>query len=149
MLVFESTVDVDYKGEYFYRIFVAKEKLKIELINDVPSHIGSIIDHPVLGRIDSKENIPANKLTAIVDRALPKDIVDIYFLLKDGINLKGALLDARSKAAGIAPLLIAKIFAEFDYELLDSEIKWIKPISSETIKNFMNTLSFAIVNGKM
>jgi len=142
-------VKIPLKDKNFVRLFVSNDKLKIELINDVPSHIGSIIDDPVLGHIDSKENILANKLTAIVDRALPKDIVDIYFLLKDGIDLKKALIDARSKAAGIAPLFIAKIFAEFEYKLLDSEIKWVTPISYEIIKNFMKNLSFAIVEGKL
>lgn len=142
-------VKIPLKDKNFVRLFVSNDKLKIELINDVPSHIGSIIDHPFLGRIDSKENILANKLTAIVDRALPKDIVDIYFLLKDGIDLKKALIDARSKAAGIAPLFIAKIFAEFEYKLLDSEIKWVTPVSREIIKDFMNNLSFAIVEGKL
>ena len=142
-------VKIPLKDKNFVRLFVSNDKLKIELINDVPSHIGSIIDHPVFGRIDSKENILANKLTAIVDRALPKDIVDIYFLLKDGIDLKKALIDARSKAAGIAPLFIAKIFAEFEYKLLDSEIKWVTPVSGEIIKDFMKNLSFAIVEGKL
>ena len=101
-------VEVDYKGEYFYRIFVAERKLKIEMVNNVPSHIGTLVNHPLLGTIDSKENILANKITAIVDRCLPKDMVDVYFLLRDGLSLKQALLDAHSKAAGIAPLLIAK-----------------------------------------
>jgi predicted nucleotidyltransferase component of viral defense system len=72
-------VEVDLKGEHFYRVFVGQEKLKIELVNDVPSHIGTLISHPSLGIIDSKENILANKLTAVVDRALPKDMVDLYF----------------------------------------------------------------------
>lgn len=142
-------VKIPLKDKNFVRLFVSNDKLKIELINDVPSHIGSIIDHPVFGRIDSKENILANKLTAIVDRALPKDIVDIYFLLKDGIDLKKALIDARSKAAGIAPLFIAKIFAEFEYKLLDSEIKWVTPISYEIIKDYMKNLSFAIIEGRV
>ena len=135
------------KGENYYRIFVGSERLKIEMVNDVPSHIGGMAEHPVLGRIDSKENILANKLTALADRSLPKDIVDIYFLLKDGLSLKKALSDAESKAAGISPLLIAKIFAEFNYAILDPEIKWIMPLSGETIKRYLNTLSLSIVEG--
>jgi hypothetical protein len=39
--------------------------LKIEMINDVPSHLGSITVHPTLGRLDSAENILASKLTAL------------------------------------------------------------------------------------
>lgn len=149
LLVFDHKVEVDYKGEHFCRIFVSDEKLKIELINDVPSHIGKLVEHPVIGLIDSKENILANKITAIADRGLPKDLADIYFLLKDGLSIKEALINADSKAAGIAPLLIAKIFAEFDYTLLDTEIKWVSPVSSETIKRYMDSLSSAIVEGSL
>ena len=45
--------------------------LKIEMINDVPAHIGPIAVHPQLGRIDSAENILANKITAVVSREEP------------------------------------------------------------------------------
>lgn len=141
--------ETDYKGEYFYRVFVGKERLKIEMVNDVPSHIGTLVNHAVLGIIDSKENILANKITAIVDRSLPKDIVDIYFLLKDGLSLRQSLLDAKSKAAGISPLLIAKIFAEFDYTIIDTEIKWVSSISSEPIKDYLKSISFSIIKGNI
>lgn len=140
--------EVDLKGENFCRIFI-EEELKIEMVNDVPSHIGRLVVHPSLGQIDSKENIIANKLTAAVDRAAPKDIVDIYFLLKDGISLKKALLDVDSKAAGIAPLFVAKIFMEFPYENIDSEIKWVTPVSYQIIKKYMTDISLAIVEGRL
>ncbi|MEK6591112.1 MAG: nucleotidyl transferase AbiEii/AbiGii toxin family protein [Nitrospinota bacterium] len=74
-----TDVKVAMRDTSFYRIFVSEERLKIELVNDVPSHIGILNNHPSLGIIDSKENILANKLTAVVDRALPKDMVDLYF----------------------------------------------------------------------
>lgn len=144
-----KNAEVDYKGENFYRVFVAEEKLKIEMVNDVPAHAGQKISHPLLGTIDSKENILANKLTAVIDRCLPKDMVDVYFLLKNGLSLKKSLTDAESKAAGVSPLLISKIFAEFDYQLIDTEIKWIKPVSSEAIKHFLNEISLAIVEGRL
>ena len=140
-------VEVEYKGEYFYRIFVSERRLKIELVNDVPAHIGNIIEHPHFGLIDSKENILANKITAVIDRAMPKDIVDMYFLTKDGVSFRKALIDAHSKAAGIVPIYVAKILAEFDYSLLDTEIKWIRPISSEEIRTFMIEISMSIVRG--
>lgn len=142
-----SKVEVDLKGEYFYRIFVAERQLKIELVNDVPSHIGEKVSHPTLGLIDSKENILANKITAIVDRCMPKDIVDIFFLLKDGLSIKRALTDADSKAAGIVPIYVAKVLGEYDYSLLDTEIKWVKPIASQQIKDFLTNIAIQIVKG--
>ncbi|MBI4650797.1 nucleotidyl transferase AbiEii/AbiGii toxin family protein [Candidatus Desantisbacteria bacterium] len=146
--IFQNT-KIALKDKNFYRIFIGDENLKIEMINDVPSHIGQFITHSLIGLIDSKENIIANKLTAAVDRSMSKDIVDIYFLLKDGLSLKRALLDADSKAAGISPLLIAKIFAEFQYKNIDNEIKWIIPVSSQIIKKYMIDVSLAIIEGRI
>ncbi len=140
-------VEVEYRGEYFYRIFVSDRRLKIELVNDVPAHIGNLTRHPQFGLIDSKENILANKITAVIDRAMPKDIVDMYFLLKDGVSLRQALIDVHSKAAGIVPVYLAKILAEFDYTLLDTEIKWIKPVSGKEIRDFLTDISMAIIKG--
>ena len=142
-------INIAAKDKNFYRIFVSKEKLKIEMINDVPSHIGKLVNHPAIGVLDSKENILANKLTAAVDRVLPKDIVDIYFLLKDGLSIKQALTDASSKAAGITPLLIAKILNEFDYEIIRDEIKWVVPVSQKIIRQYLTKTSLAIAEGKI
>ena len=144
-----SDLNVALRGDNFLRLFVAPERLKIEMINDVPAHIGSRIDHSTLGVIDSKENILANKLTALVDRGLPKDIADIYVLLNDGLSVKKALVDANSKAAGIAPLMVAKILAEFDYSLLDSEIRWIRPVPGLEIGVFLSGVAGRIVTGEM
>jgi hypothetical protein len=142
-------IEIDYRSDNYFRLFVAGRRLKIELVNDVPSHIGEKIEHPVLGLIDSKENILANKITAVIDRCMPKDMADLYFLLKDGLSLKQALLDADSKAAGLAPLYIAKLLAEFDYSLLDTEIKWVTPVPGAEISAFLNRISRAIVTGEL
>jgi len=142
-------LSVALRGDNFLRLFVSPERLKIEMINDVPAHIGTLVNHPALGVIDSKENILANKLTALVDRGLPKDIADIYVLLNDGLSVKKALVDANSKAAGIAPLLVAKLLSEFDYSLLDSEIKWIKPVSGQEIGTFLSGVARRIVIGEV
>ena len=52
--------------------------LKLELVDDVPAHVGTVTDHPILWRLDSAENILANKLIALVDREEPKDLVDVW-----------------------------------------------------------------------
>lgn len=144
-----TDLKITMSDERFYRIFVSGNRLKIEMVNDVPSHVGEKILHPALGLIDSKENILANKLNAAIDRSLPKDIVDIYFLLKDGLSLTQALLDVSSKAAGISPLFVAKTLAEFDYSLIDSEIKWVAPVASDVIKSFLSDISLKIVKGEI
>jgi predicted nucleotidyltransferase component of viral defense system len=144
-----NDLHVALRGDNFIRLFVGRERLKLEMINDVPAHIGALVHHPVLGMVDSKENILANKITALVDRSLPKDVVDIYVLLKDGLSIKQALLDAGSKAAGISPLLVAKILGEFNYSLLQTEIKWISAVSESEIRTFLTGLSKKIIMGEV
>ena len=83
---------------------------KIEMVNDVPAHVGDVTTHPVLGRLDSPENILSNKLTAIVDRDEPKDLADIWgFCCRLGLSCEAALEAAQSKAAGLFPADVARI----------------------------------------
>lgn len=142
-----APVEIIVREDSFCRLFIGKEQLKVEMINDVPSHIGVVIEHPELGRLDSRENIFANKITALVDRAHPKDITDIYFLLRDNMSLHQALTDADSKAAGITPLLVARILEEFSYEQLVF-INWIIPPDIAMIKGYLTKLARAVVLGK-
>lgn len=113
----------------FVRIEIATSEvtLKVEMVNDVASHIGVTTQHPQLGRLDSAENILANKLTAIADRDEPKDLADVWGLCcRLGLPLSKALDDASSKAAGLFPPNLARRFltaSRPDWEL----IRWIKP----------------------
>jgi hypothetical protein len=144
-----ADLEVSLREKNYVRLYVGGGRLKIELVNDVPSHVGTIVELPVLGRVDSRENIFANKISAMIDRSLPKDIADLYVLLQDGLNLKRALTDASSKAAGITPLLLAKNFAEFDYSLLDREVRWITPHPGNEVRNYLHAVADSIVHGRL
>ena len=99
--------------------------LKIEMVDDVPAHVGEVTVHPRLGRLDSAENILANKLTALADRDEPKDLADIWgFCRRLGLPLSCALDNASSKAAGLFPPDLARGLlsaTRADWEL----IRWI------------------------
>ncbi len=76
--------------------------LKIELINDVPSRIGTVSRHPILGLLDCPENLLANKISALLDRDEPKDLADIWGLCtKLRLPLAQAIEGAQGKAAGV------------------------------------------------
>jgi hypothetical protein len=105
------TVELSLREQRFVRASLSDTKttLKIEMINDVPSHVGEIRLDPILGRLDSPENILANKVTALVDREEPKDMADIWgFCCRLGLSLSTALEGAGSKAAGIFPAEVAR-----------------------------------------
>lgn len=97
-------VAIELREERFVRFAVtgAGVTLKIELINDVPAHVGALRVVPPLGRLDSAENIFANKITALVDRDEPKDLADVWgFACRLGLSIEAAIGDAHSKAAGV------------------------------------------------
>ena len=100
--------------------------LKIELINDVPSRVGETLNHPVLGKVDSAENILSNKVTALLDRREPRDFADIWaFCTRMKLSLGRSLEDAKSKAAGIFPADLARVLwsvSEGDWEA----VRWIE-----------------------
>lgn len=134
-------LDILQREDRFARCIIMENEieLKIEFVNDVPSHIGLIRNHPILGRIDSPENILANKVAALVDRKEPKDFVDIWgFCTKMGLSLSHALKNPESKSAGIFPLDVARILYLAERQDF-SIIKWIeKPDFDMLIKDIRN-----------
>lgn len=141
------TIVVTLREARFVRINVVKGELmlKIELINDVPSHIGLIEVHPVLGRVDSAENILANKITALVDRADPKDFADIWgFCCRMGISLSTAITDADSKAAGIFPVEVARILCSASQDDW-AAVKWIQAPAPEQFVSDLQSLAEKLI----
>ncbi len=107
-------LEIVLREERFGRAFLhGAVSLKLEFINDVPFRVGQPWEHPLLGSLDTKENILANKISALVDRQEPKDLADIFWLCcRDRLDLDAALANAEGKAAGIFPPLVARALAE-------------------------------------
>ena len=105
-------VEIILREERFGRAFVhGPIPLKLEFINDVPFRVGHPWEHPVLGLLDTKENILANKLSALLDRQEPKDLADIFWLCcRDQLDLVAAIDQAGGKAAGVFPPAIARLW---------------------------------------
>ncbi len=107
-------LEVVLREERFGRAFLhGPAVLKLEFINDVPFRVGQPWRHPSLGLLDSKENILANKISALVDRDEPKDLADIFWLCcRDGMDVVAAVEHAEGKAAGIFPPLVARALSK-------------------------------------
>lgn len=124
-----GTVSVALRERRFVRCVLETPDvaLKIEMVDDVPSRVGSPREHPVLGRIDSAENILANKLTALVDRREPKDLADVWgFCCRMKLSLDDALVGAQGKAVGLFGPDVARRLLEATREDW-SLVRWIDP----------------------
>jgi hypothetical protein len=123
----------------FVRLNLSQSELalKIEMINDVPSRVGNVINHPTLGKLDTAENILANKLTALITREEPKDLADVWgFCCQMNLSLEKAITGAQGKAAGIFPADLSRVLlrtSKADYEM----IRW---INAPTEKKFIDDL---------
>ena len=132
-------VSVGLRDPRFVRFSVASQglTLKIELVNDVPSRVGEVSDHPILGRLDTAENILANKLTALADREEPKDLADVWgFCARMGLSLEGALEGAHGKAAGLFPVDLARPLLS----ATDSDWKLVRWIEAPPVEGFLADL---------
>lgn len=115
----EFQCDVLTREERFARFNLQQDNvvLKIEMVNDVPSRVGEVSHHPLLGRIDSPENILANKVTAVLDREAPKDFADIWGLCtKQKLSLLPAITGAQGKAIGVFPADLARVLCSVTKE---------------------------------
>jgi hypothetical protein len=143
---------INQREERYFRISLQENdiNLKIELINDVPSRIGKPWLHPVLGRIDTAENILANKITAVLNREAPKDLADIWGLCcNQKYSICDAIVGAQGKAAGIFPVDLARVLCSVtisDWEL----VQWLTPPDPDLYIQQLNDLgkSLILINNK-
>lgn len=121
--------EVILREEYFVRALLTRGEvtLKVEMVNDIGSRVGDVRDHPVLERLDSAENILANKLTALIGRDESRDLADVWGLCTTlGLSINEAILGAQSKSSGIYPVDLARRLCSATLEDWEA-VSWIQP----------------------
>jgi hypothetical protein len=63
-------------------------------------------------RIDPVDEIFANKLCALLGRAEVRDLVDLFFLEREGLSLEQGLAAGRRKDGGLTPAQLAWVLSE-------------------------------------
>ncbi len=141
------TCEISIRQQFFVRLLLTQEEttLKIEFVNDVPARVGEVQEHPTLGRIDSAENILANKLSALIGRDEPRDLADVWGLCtKLELSLQEAIEGAQSKASGIYPPDLARKLCTAtrkEWEL----VRWIDPPVLEKYVAELNALGEELI----
>ena len=142
------------KEEQYAQFFLLQEtalpdkpvELKLDIVNDLASHYGEFEYHEALGRIDSWRNILSNKLSAIF-RYEAKDYVDIWMISKKRVfNWKDIIQEAKTKEAGIDPIVIYEILMSFPPDVLSS-IKWNIKVDEKIFVNDLFIIANDIFNG--
>jgi hypothetical protein len=88
--------------------------------------------------IESLADLRANKLTCILSRSEPRDLVDLYFLDQAGFPPERDLEIALRKDAGIDPGVLAWLLARFPTSPLP---QMLQPLTPEELKRFRDSLA--------
>lgn len=99
-----------------FRRFIVRRAEEMTLVDLVIDRAPQLIaDKPLIGqvRIDSEREIAANKVTAMLGRTAPRDLVDLFALLDRGHTLEEALADARTKDAAADPATLAWVLSQW------------------------------------
>ena len=142
------TCDVATSSDTSIRIFVEQEEksLKIDFVNDVPSHFGELQHSSIFHRIDSWRNILSNKICTL-SRFEAKDIADIVFIARHySFEWETILNEAKEKDLWVDPIEICQIINQFPINQLKT-IKWIKKLKIEEFKKQIITIHDDIFTG--
>ena len=93
-------------------------------------------------RVDTLREIIANKLTTLISRTELKDLVDLYFLNREGHDIIAAVFDAQKKDGGWDPAVVAMLLEGL---AIDEIPEWmIKDIAPADLRDFANDLRLTI-----
>ena len=92
--------------------FFAKESVLVDTVWErVPAAYPARIEQGGIV-LDSPEEITVNKLTTLVSRSEPRDIVDLMLLERFGCSIEAALPKALQKDGGCTPATLAWVLSE-------------------------------------
>jgi hypothetical protein len=94
--------------------------------------------------VESLTDLRASKLTCILSRSEPRDLVDLYFLDRAGFPPERDLDIALRKDAGVDPVVLAWLLAQFPTSPLPVMLE---PLSSGQLVVFRNELADRLKSG--
>ncbi|HEV7506019.1 MAG TPA: nucleotidyl transferase AbiEii/AbiGii toxin family protein [Thermoanaerobaculia bacterium] len=94
--------------------------------------------------IESLTDLRANKLTCILSRSEPRDLVDLYFLDQAGFPPERDLEIASRKDSGIDPGVLAWLLAQFPTRPLPAMLE---PLTADQLEKFRDALAEKLRRG--
>ncbi len=124
--------------EHFLECFLvseAGERLEMDFALDSPFRLEAKVFRQEIGLwTDNALDMSCNKLSALFDRAEPKDFVDVYFIHHELFPLDELLPKAKQKHVGLDNYWLAQAFSRATgIKMLP---RMIKPVTSEQLSEF-------------
>jgi hypothetical protein len=88
--------------------------------------------------VESELDLRASKLTCILSRSEPRDLVDLMFLDGAGFPPEDEMAPALKKDGGIDPAILAWLLGQFPVEPLPSMLQ---PLSADELRSYRDALA--------
>lgn len=98
-------------------------------------------------RVDTLHEIGVNKICTLLGRTEMKDLIDLYFLVKNGFDIQENIEKAKLKDGGVEPAIISYLLSQFrvtqlpDYMIAEVSIEELEQFISDT-KKIMSEISY-------
>jgi hypothetical protein len=133
----------------YVRLFLRRSSLalKVEFVNDVPFHMGEFNKTELFERIDSWQNILANKISAL-GRDEAKDFADILFLARRfPFHWQEMIAAAKKKDMWVNELAISELLFHFPADRM-ADLHWIRPFAAKPAAKELKIIAADIVRGQ-
>lgn len=122
------------------------ERVEVDLAQDSPYRLEPVRVDDLTGiHVDNATDIACNKLSALFDRAEPKDFVDIYFIVRELMPFDQLVALARTKHVGIDDYWLAVALRQIGrVEILP---RMVKPVTICELREFYHARSEELMDG--
>lgn len=123
-----AAVEILKSSPYFrrYRLKRGEESEIVDLVRDLNPQVDANKNRKGTIRVDTLHEILLNKICTLVSRGEIKDLLDLYFLDRQGYRVEDYLQEARQKDGGVDPAmmshLLSKVRVEERPEYLAAEV---------------------------
>ncbi len=130
------------RGPGFRRYLVTrgKDSTLVDIVHEVVPQVVRLEDKPMRDgiRVDSLDDLVANKLCAVLGRSDVKDLVDLYFLAEAGIELVSHVRAAHMKDGGMDPATLSFVLGQMS--TIPDGLDLLKSVSAEQLAAFRDHL---------
>jgi predicted nucleotidyltransferase component of viral defense system len=111
------------------------ERVEFDFAQDSPYRLEPTrFDSELQLAVDNPTDIACNRLSALFDRAEPKDFVDVYFIVREFLPFEQLVALARQKHVGMDDYWLAMALAQV--ERVSMLPRMVKPVSLDELKAF-------------
>jgi len=135
-------------GDSLRRCFLilgGEPELKVDVVCDPPPYFGQVVVEVDGVRVDSLENLAVGKLLAVFGRAYPRDFVDLYMLLKSGVDFERLIMLAKQKDLGFSEYYLGGMINQIVHVESHDLPKMLKPLDLDEMKQFFVKLAEELV----